>query len=71
MTNEIIRCDETIEHYYKLLERGKNIFREIGGEINVISNKHVERGKMEWRRESDFNEMCIALAILEERLASD
>lgn len=64
---DISKIEITPERYHKLLSRGKEIFRSIGSEVNVLSDVYA-RDVEEWRRESDFNEMCIALAILEEKI---
>lgn len=53
----------TKEEYTKLLREGQNIFMKISKELNPISDTYIREEKGSFRREIDFNEMCIALAL--------
>lgn len=61
----------TEKEYQELLNRGREIFRVVGGSINVIGNEHIWSRTREYRRKSDFDEMCIALAVFEKTMLKE
>lgn len=54
--------------YVKLLRRGRELFGRIGDELNVISREHIRTNPEMFRREEDHDELCVALALLEQRI---
>lgn len=54
--------------YKKLLKEGEEIFKEIVNDLNRISDKSIRVNKELWRREEDFKEICIALALAKQHI---
>lgn len=60
--------DSSKDRYDMLLDRGKRIFGFLTNELNEISERNIRLSPDDFRREIDFNEICIALALFEEGL---
>ena len=52
------------ELFQELKADGQKILAQLIPELNAISDVHIRKTKDLYRREEDFNEMCILLALL-------
>lgn len=61
----------TQSDYKKLSKRGQQLFGLIAARLNTTSDKYIRKSDQDFRREVDFSELCLALALLEERLTQE
>lgn len=54
----------TKEEYQELFQEGLPMFAKLCGNLNQISDDHIRlRSEDNWRREEDYKEICVALAL--------
>jgi hypothetical protein len=56
------------QEYLNLLLKGRQLFHEIGHELNTISNQHLRSDDKNYRRKLDHDEICVALALMNRKM---
>ena len=55
----------TDQNYRKLLTEGRHLIDKILPDLNTISHIFIRFNHKKYRRQEDFDEICVALALLQ------